>query len=116
MYSVVSLCELIDCSQQGSSARGILQARILECPAFLQDIFQTQGSNLHLQLCRQILYHLSHQGSPYVTHVSPQLNKSINTLAKLQDCCGKNSRSQPPDVVGAGSKRRSVVTHFNKVC
>ena len=28
--SVVSLCDLKDCSQQGSSVRGILQARILE--------------------------------------------------------------------------------------
>ena len=30
----------------------------------LQRIFQTQGSNLGLLKCRQILYHLSHQGSP----------------------------------------------------
>ena len=31
----------------------------------LQGIFPTQGSNLDLLLCRQILYHLSHQGSPF---------------------------------------------------
>ena len=32
----------------------------------LQGIYPTQGSNPgHLQ-CRQILYHLSHQGSPYI--------------------------------------------------
>ena len=61
------------------------------CRAFLQEIFQTQGSNSNLQHCRQILYHLSHQGSPYVTYISPQLNKSINTLMKLQDCYGNNS-------------------------
>ena len=30
----------------------------------LQEIFPTQGSNLGLQRCRQILYHLIHQGSP----------------------------------------------------
>ena len=30
----------------------------------LQGIFPTQGSNLGLLHCRQILYHLSHQGSP----------------------------------------------------
>ena len=30
----------------------------------LQGIFQTQGSNLDLPHCRQILYPLSHQGSP----------------------------------------------------
>ena len=32
--------------------------------ALLQGIFLTQGSKLHLLHCRQILYHLSHQGSP----------------------------------------------------
>ena len=32
----------------------------------LQGIFLTQGSNLGLLHCRQILYHLSHQGSRYV--------------------------------------------------
>ena len=31
----------------------------------LQRIFPTQGLNLGLLHCRQILYHLSHQGSPY---------------------------------------------------
>ena len=30
----------------------------------LQGIFPTQGLNPGLQHCRQILYHLSHQGSP----------------------------------------------------
>ena len=32
--------------------------------SLLQRIFPTQGSNLGLLHCRQILYHLSHQGSP----------------------------------------------------
>ena len=32
------------------------------CHFLLQGIFLTQGSNLGLLLCRQILYHLSHQG------------------------------------------------------
>ena len=32
----------------------------------LQGIFPTQGSNPGLPNCRQTLYHLSHQGSPYV--------------------------------------------------
>ena len=34
------------------------------CYFLLQGIFPTQGSNLGLLHCRQILYHLSHQGSP----------------------------------------------------
>ena len=33
------------------------------CHFLLQGIFPTQGSNLGLLHCRQMLYHLSHQGS-----------------------------------------------------
>ena len=33
------------------------------CHSLLQQIFLTQGLNLGLLHCRQILYHLSHQGS-----------------------------------------------------
>ena len=36
------------------------------CHAFLQGIFQTQGLNPGLPHCRQILYHLSHQGIPRI--------------------------------------------------
>ena len=36
----------------------------LPCP--LQGIFLTQGSNPGLLHCRQMLYHLSHQGSPRI--------------------------------------------------
>ena len=43
------------------------QARILEwvCHFLLQGIFPTQESNLGLLHCRQILYQLSYEGSPY---------------------------------------------------
>ena len=34
------------------------------CPFLLQGIFPTQGSNLGLLHCKQMLYPLSHQGSP----------------------------------------------------
>ena len=55
-----------DCSSPGSSVHGILQGRILEWTAipFSRGIFPTQGSNLSLLHCGQILYCLSHQGSP----------------------------------------------------
>ena len=36
------------------------------CHALLQGIFPTQGSNPDLPHCRQILYQLSHQGSPRI--------------------------------------------------
>ena len=35
------------------------------CHSLLQGIFPSQGSNPHLPHCRQILYQLSHKGSPY---------------------------------------------------
>ena len=65
--SCLTLCHPTDCSPPGSSVHGILQARVLE---WVTIIFSrasswprdgTQVSGLH---CRQILYHLSHQGSP----------------------------------------------------
>ena len=37
----------------------------VDCHFLLQGIFPTQGSNLGLLHCRQTLYHLSHQGSPF---------------------------------------------------
>ena len=60
-----TLCNPIDCSPPVFSVHGILQARTLERVAisFSKGIFPTQGSNLGLPCCRQILYHLSHQGS-----------------------------------------------------
>ena len=47
---------------------GILQAIILAwiaMPSF-QGLFLTQGLNLGLLHCRQMLYHLSHEGSHYI--------------------------------------------------
>ena len=46
---------------------GILQAKILELGiSLLQRIFSTQGLNPGLPHCRQILYQLSHKGSPRI--------------------------------------------------
>ena len=62
--SCPTLCDPMDCSQPGSSVHGILQARVLEWVAIPSPrIFLTQGLNLRLLHCRQILYHLSYQGS-----------------------------------------------------
>ena len=64
--SCLTLCDPMDCSPPGSFVHGILQARILEWVAisFCRGIFPTQELNLGLPHCRQILYQLSHQGSP----------------------------------------------------
>ena len=60
-----TLCNSMDCYPPGSSGCGILQARILEWVA----IPFSRGSSWPrdwtcIQHYRQILYHLSHQGSP----------------------------------------------------
>ena len=60
-----TLCDPVDCSLPGSSFHGILQAKILEWIAisFSRDL-PDPGIEPGLPHCRQILYRLSHQGSP----------------------------------------------------
>ena len=53
------------------------------CYSLLQWIFLTQGSNLGLLHCRQILYHLSHQESP-VSHDTSLNNTWIRTYHLLK--------------------------------
>ena len=43
------------------------------CHALLQGIFPTQGLNLGLPQCKQILYHLRHQGSPIKGRITANL-------------------------------------------
>ena len=66
--SVVYDSDPMDYSLPGSSVRGDFpgQNTGLGCHFLLQGIFLTQESNPGLQHCRQILYRLSHQGSPIV--------------------------------------------------
>ena len=63
-----TLCNPMDCSPPGSSVHGDSPGKNtgVGCRALLQGIFPTQGSNPGLPHCRQILYHLSHQGSPRI--------------------------------------------------
>ena len=58
--SCPALCNPMDCSPPGSSVHGDSPGK--NSHALLQGIFLTQGLNLGLPHCRQILYHLSHQG------------------------------------------------------
>ena len=58
-----------------------------DCPSVLQGIFPTQGSNLGLLHYRQILHHLSHQGSP---SLGPEEHSfPCPLLAPLDSPCGK---------------------------
>ena len=61
----LTLCNPMDCSLPGSrpwNSPG--KNTVVDRHSLLQGIFPTQGSNPGLLHCRQILYYLSHQGSP----------------------------------------------------
>ena len=58
----------MDCSPPGSSVPGNSPGKStgVGCRALLQGIFPTQRLIPGLPHCRQILYHLSHQGNPRI--------------------------------------------------
>ena len=64
----LTLCNPMDCSPPGSSVHGDSPGKNTEVGfhALLQGIFPTQGSNPVFPHCKQILYHLSHQGPPII--------------------------------------------------
>ena len=86
MYLVTQLCPTLgdpmDCSPPGFSVHGDSPGKNtgIGCPALLQGIVPTQGSNSGLPLCRQILYRLSHQGSPQIAKMKKRIGKHIVQL------------------------------------
>ena len=69
--SCPTLCDPMDCSPSGSSIPGDSPGKNtgVGCHLFLQEIFPTQGLNLHflcLLHCKRILYLLSHWESIFV--------------------------------------------------
>ena len=74
----------MNCGLPGSSAHGILQARILEWVAisFSRGIFLTQGLNPGLSHCRWILYQLSHKRSPPIAKLRLKLKK-VGKITRL---------------------------------
>ena len=66
--SCLTLCDPMDCSLPGSSVHGDSPGKNIGVGwhSLLQRIFPTQGSNPGLPDCKQILYCLSHQGSPSI--------------------------------------------------
>ena len=65
--SCPTLWDPMDCSPPDYSVHGDSpgQNTGVGCHALLQRIFPTEGLNPGLLHCRWILYHLSHQGSPW---------------------------------------------------
>ena len=66
--SCPTLCDPMDCGPPGSPVHGDPPGKNtgVGCQALLHGIFPTQGWNPGLPNCMQILYHLSHQGSPRI--------------------------------------------------
>ena len=64
-----TLCDPMGGSLPGSSVRGILQARL---PEWVAGLFfgslPNQGTEPRSATCRQILYHLSYEGSPHSSY------------------------------------------------
>ena len=97
-----SACESVSCSVVSDflQPHGLQPTRLLclgnspgknagVCSRFLlQGIFLTQGSNLGLLHCRQILYCLNHQGSPMLYIKSPELiHLKSGSLYPLTNVC-----------------------------
>ena len=89
--SCPTLCDPMDCTLPGSSVHGILQSRILEwvAIAFSRGIFLIKVLNPGLLCCRQIPYHLSHQGSQRIIFQFSSVAQSCLTL------CDPMNRSTP---------------------
>ena len=63
----LTLCNPIDCSLPGSSVHADSPGKNsgVGCHGLLQGIFQPRDRTPGLLHCREILYHLSHQGNPW---------------------------------------------------
>ena len=85
--SCPTLCDPMDCSPPGSSVHGDSPGKNtgVACHSLLQGISPSQGSNPDLPDCRWILYHLSHQGSPYLMGLVVKRElKWVNTRKALK--------------------------------
>ena len=98
----LTLWDPTDGSPPGSSVHGILQARILQWGAIpFQGIFPTQGLNPGLLPRRQILYHLSHEGSSYDAWLQsrPSLPETFSKSLLLP--LGRKGKSCSEDLRGS---------------
>ena len=84
----LTLCIRMDYSPPGSSVHGGFPGKNtgVGCHALLQGIFPKQGLNPGLPHYKQILYHLSHQGSPNTPPRRAKFEKTDS--AKYWQGCG----------------------------
>ena len=95
--SCPTLCNPMSCSPSGSLVHGDSPSKNTRvgCHALLQEIFPTQGWNLGLLHCTQILYHLSHQGSPTLNRIE---SYKICVLTQYQSTSQNPAPTSPPGV------------------
>ena len=92
--SRLTLCHPMDCSPPGINGDSPGKNTGMGYHALLQGISPTQGLNPGLPHCRRILYHLSHQGSPYTymyIYVYMLVTQSCLTLGDRMDCSSPGS-------------------------
>ena len=72
--SCLTLCNPMNCSPPDFSLHGFSRQEYwsVSSHSLLQGIFPTQESNPSLQFCRQIFYHMNHNGSPWTAREFPQ--------------------------------------------
>ena len=101
--SCLTLCDPVECSPPGSSVHGILQARILKWVAipFARGSSWPRDQAQGLLHCRQMLYHLSHRGSP-------SFSICVYTMA-LTD-------AEVIQITGNVSAYLGIYVHFQIVC
>ena len=113
LQSCPTVCDPADCSPPGSSCDSPGKNTVVSCHALLQGIFPTQGSKPGLLHCRQILYHLKHQGNLH-THTACMLSHhSCTRLCNSMDCSPPGSSVQSPcpppgDLLDPGIKPSSL--------
>ena len=90
----LTLCDPMDCSLPGFFVYGASPGKKtgVGCHALLQGIFPTQILNPGLLYCRQILYHLSHQGSPKNTVTSENLSSSQAAAGRWTNCVPRTGK------------------------
>ena len=92
--SCLTLCHPMDCSPPGIHGDSPGKNTGMGHHALLQGISPTQGLNPGLPHCKRILYHLSHQGSPYTymyIYVYMLVTQSCLTLGDPMDCSSPGS-------------------------
>ena len=85
------------------------------CHFLLQGIILTQGSNLGSPHCRQMLYHLSHQGSPKgksVTHEGKKGDAGEDMLLQAPAELAVRSSSCYANILAPSSASCSLLCHL----